>query len=134
MAVAFVSCSKDSDPIPTDPNDTTGHGTVKDSVIVEITLDLPDCVILTQSIVRAIDSVYQDGLMSQVVRDNRRVFRFASANQKLIGSKCLCSSMMEGWCNEYPAIFDFQGAPDIGTTIILQKGTNKVTLKYSVRI
>ncbi len=134
LAVAFVGCGKEIDPTPIDPSDTSGHGSTNDSVIVEITLDLPDCVILSQSQVKLIDSVFQDGLSYEVSNDNKRVFRFASADKKLIGSKCLCTSILEGRCNDYPACFDYEGLPDIGQTIFLKKGLNKVTLKYSVRI
>jgi len=131
LAVAFISCSKETDVVP-NPNDTIDNpGTKVDSVIVEVTLQLPECVTLSESQVKLLDPAFPDGLSYQYTTGDKRTFTFISTDKKLIGTDCICTAILTGSCGDTPANLIFDG--DVGKTITLKKGLNQATLAFYVR-
>lgn len=131
LAMAFVGCSKETvDPVE-DPN-IENPGTTADSVIIEVTITTPECVILTEAVVKLYNPLFPEGLLSQVNSENKRVYTFVSKEKKLIGQDCMCSALLLGMCNDNAACLVYNGS-DYGKNITLKKGLNKVTLEFLLK-
>ncbi|MEI6529544.1 MAG: hypothetical protein WCN88_04070 [Candidatus Falkowbacteria bacterium] len=129
LAFVSVNCGKDPGPDPIDPIDTTHIGTKSDTVIIEVTIIVPEPVTIVDATVSVIGSCFPEGLLYQYSAENKRIFTFKSVDPKVVGAEVFCNIILMGNCNGYPVAFD--RVTDQSKTYKLVKGMNKLKYEFT---
>lgn len=129
LALVSVNCGKDPDPDPIGPNDTTHIGTKSDTVIIEVTIVVPEPVTIVDATVTIIGTCFPEGFVYQYSSENKRIFTFKSVDPKLIGAEVNCNIILMGNCNGVPVAFD--RVTDQLVLHKLVKGMNKLKYEFT---
>lgn len=133
LVTALAGCSKADGPSPTDPNDTINNPKT-DSVVIEITIVVPSCVILDNVEVKFWHPALPNGGFDQWYDGDIRFFRYVYKDKALVtamaGTNCDFYPCLEGGCNGHPATLYMPGGMQ---SMVLQKGVNQITLDYVLK-
>lgn len=130
LVFASVNCGKDPDPGYIDPKDTTDTGVPKsDTVIIEVTIIVPECITVVDAWVSVIGTCFPEGGVNEYSSQNKRIFTFKSVDPKVVGAEVFCNIILMGNCNGVPVAFD--RITDQSKKFKLVKGMNKVAYEYT---
>lgn len=129
---SFMSC----DPInPPDPDPVDPPVVVADSVVIKVTIVVPNGVVINDTQVNVWNSIFADGLQMKLFLDQELVKTIVYKNDQakaLIGKTCDFEAFIrEGTYNGTGAKFD-RITPG-KKTITIQKGLNQVSFDFKVR-
>jgi len=134
LVTALAGCSKSDNPGPDDPNDTIHNPPKSDSVVIEITLNVPTCITLVSSEIKFWHPALPNGGFDQWYAGNNRFFRYVYKEktivEAMVGTNCSFYPTLEGGCNGNPSSLYMPGG---AKTVVLHKGTNPVVLEYAMR-
>jgi len=132
LVTALAGCSKVDGPEPDDPNDTITNPK-HDSITIEITVKVPQCVTITSVEVKFWNTALPNGWFGQYYTGDIRFFRYVYKEPivtAMIGTNCDFYPILEGWCSGNPASLIIPGGTQ---SMVIQKGVNQITLEYDIK-